>query len=189
MRLAWLVTSLGDLFAASVVAGVIIVWSWINLNRLIALTFAICVGATFGLVTAIKLWTGRHLPEPELVALWLPSAGAPSGHSAMAAVVYGCAAAIFVKRGQGPLAATGLLGCLMAIALVCITRVTLDTHTAADVVAGLAVAGGFIALFARVLDVQAQDHIPRIDTLMISMLIVALFAVISRVRISSAGIL
>lgn len=189
MKLAGAVTSLGDLFGALAVAGVIVVWSWLNLNRLIAMALAICVGATFGLVTAIKFWTGRHLPQPDQVALWLPSAGAPSGHSAMAGVVYGCAAAIFVKCGRGSLATLGLLGCILAISLVSITRVTLHAHTIADVVAGLAVAAGFIALFAKVLDAQVQDHAPRIDALMISMLIVAVFAMVSRVRITSAGIL
>lgn len=189
MSFAGLVTSLGDLFAASAVAGVIVVWSWLNLNRLIAMAFAICVGATFGLATAIKLWTGRHLPQPDQVSLWLPSAGAPSGHSAMAGVVYGCAAAIFVKQGRGPLAVLGLVGCMAAIAMVSVTRVTLHAHSGADVVAGLAVAGGFIALFAKVLDAQAPGPSPRIDALMICMLIMASFTVISKVRITSAGIL
>jgi undecaprenyl-diphosphatase len=188
MTAAWLVTDLGDLFVASAAGLAIVVWAWINLGRMTALAFWTCHAATFGLVTLIKLWTGRNLPQPDQVPLWAPSAGAPSGHAAMAAIVYGCAAAIFLKAGRGPLAAVGAALSILAIVLVAVTRVTLHTHSAADVAAGLAVAGGFVALFAKVLAVQVQDQAPQMGGLAASLLIVTALALASRLRISSMGV-
>ena len=75
---AWIITDLGDLFVASAAGLVLVIWAWFNLGRMVALAFWTCHAATFGLVTLIKLWTGRHLPEPDQVAPWAPSAGAPS---------------------------------------------------------------------------------------------------------------
>jgi membrane-associated phospholipid phosphatase len=189
MTLAGFVTELGDLFSASSVALVVVVWSWLNLNRLVALSFAVCFAATFGLATIIKLWTGKNLPQPYEIPLWLPSAGAPSGHSALAGMVYGCAAAIFLKTGRGAVRIVGATACLAAIAIVSVTRVTLHTHTIPDVVAGLAVAGVFVGFFVQVLDVQAADRSPRLDSLLAAMVVVATMTVISNVRISSSGIL
>lgn len=185
---AWIITDLGDLFVASAAGLVLVVWAWFNLGRMVSLAFWTCHAATFGLVTLIKLWTGRHLPQPDQVALWEPSAGAPSGHAAMAAIVYGCCAAVFLKAGRGPIAVLGALLCLAAIAAVCVTRVTLHTHSAADVAAGLAIAGGFAALFLKVLSVQIQDQAPQLGGLLLALVGVVALALVSRVRISSLGV-
>lgn len=185
---AWIITDLGDLFVASAAGLVLVVWTWFNLGRMVSLAFWTCHAATFGLVTLIKLWTGRNLPQPDQVALWQPSAGAPSGHTAMATIVYGCAAAIFLKAGRGPLAALGAALSFAAIAAVAVTRVTLHTHSAADVAAGLAIAGGFAALFVRVLSVQVQDQAPPMGGLLAALVVVAGLALVSRVRISSLGV-
>ncbi len=186
MRIEWWFTHLGDLFVASAVAATIAVWAWLNLSRLVALAFCVCFGATLGVVTLIKLWTSRHLPEPDrVVAWWAPSAGAPSGHAALAAVVYGCAAAIFLKATRGPLAVLGALGSLAAVTLVSVTRVTLRTHSAADVLAGLAVAAGFVWLFVLVLRAQVEDRERQPAVLGICMLVVAVFAMLSHIRLSS----
>ena len=185
MSPAWLVTDLGDLFAASSVALAVAVWIGLNLSRLSALAWLVCYGATFGVVVLVKLWTARHFPQPDMTPLWAPSAGAPSGHAALATMVYGGAAALFLKTGRGlgaKLAAGVSLGIL---ALICVTRVTLHTHTIADVVAGAAVASAFLALFARVLDVQASGRALKASPLLVSMLIIAAAAVASGVRISS----
>lgn len=185
MTLQGVATNLGDLFVASAVAGAIVVWSWLNLNRAIAAAFAVCCASTFGVVTLIKLWTSQNLPEPHDVALWALSAGAPSGHAAVACVVYGCAAALFLKTGRGALSGLGALSCGVAIALVCITRVTLQKHSAGDVVAGVMVAGVFVWLFTRVLAAQETRRAAPVMALGVSMAVMAGVALASHLRFSS----
>ena len=185
MRVEWWFTHLGDLFVAAAVGCAIVVWIWLNLNRLVGMAFGVCFSGTFALVTLIKLWTSRNLPQPDHVPLWALSAGAPSGHAALAGMVYGGAAAIFLKATRGPLAVLGGLASVAAVTLVAITRVTLRTHSAADVAAGLAVAGIFIAIFAAVLKAQVKDRDATPLALGISMAVVAAIAMLSHIRLSS----
>ena len=189
MSLEWFVTDLGDLFCAGAVAMVIVIWAMINLSALTGLAYGVCFAATFGLVTAIKLWTHTHFAEPDQVPLWAPSAGAPSGHAAMVGIVYGASALIFWKVGRGVAGGIGLLLSLITIATVCVTRVTIGAHSAFDVFSGLAVALGFLALFRRILDIQMHGRTVDTNPLLVGMIAVAAIALLAGYRISSGDVI
>lgn len=185
MSPARLITDLGDLFPASAVAAVVFGWCWSKLDRLTAMAFAVCFMGTVLVDTVLKLGAGQLFPYPDGLSLFQLSSGAPSGHAALATMVYGGAIVLFAGTCRGASAVAGVLLSALALAAVLVTRVTLHTHTVADVAAGVVVAGLFVLLFDRVR--ARRDH-PRGDSgpaLLAGMVLVGAFALISGVRISS----
>jgi membrane-associated phospholipid phosphatase len=183
-------TSLGDLFPGGCVAAGVTLWCWSKLNRLLALVFAFCFGGAVASAFALKLVAIAYAPPLEDADRFMLSQGAPSGHAACATVVYGCAAVIFAKVWRGAAALTGLAWCLGVIAVVCVTRLTLRDHTVADVAAGVAVGLAFAALFERAAQAQIKPApAPRASGLLIVMIVIALLALASGVRISSTKFL
>lgn len=186
MSPARLITDLGDLFPATAVAAVIFAWCWTKLDRLTAMAFAVCFAGTVVVDTVLKLFAGQMFPYPDDASMFQFSSGAPSGHAALATLVYGVAIVLFAWTCRGLAAALGGLVAALALAVVLVTRVTLRTHTIADVVAGVAVAGLFVVLFDRVR--ARRDH-PRGDgapLLLAGMVFAGAFALLSGVRISSS---
>jgi membrane-associated phospholipid phosphatase len=183
------VTGLGDLFPAGCVAAAITAWCWVNLNRLLALVSAICFLGAVGVTAALKLVAAAYAPNLADAGFFVFSQGAPSGHAVCATAAYGCASILFLRAWNGATALTGFAYCMAVITAVCITRVTLHTHTAADVIAGMAVALCFALLFDRAL--QAQLRPPRASAagLLATMIGTALLALASGIRISSAQFL
>jgi len=86
------------------------------------------------------------------------SQGAPSGHAAFATIVYGSLAAVLVVLDGRPVARLAAVLCAAVIAIVAVTRVTLIMHTAGDVIAGFAVGGIGVFVFARALKEQLQGR-------------------------------
>ncbi len=102
-----------------------------------ALAWFLAVPATLGVVLVAKMST---MACQDL----LPPIGllSPSGHTASAAIVYGGVLALVLR---GPLAAA--LSAAAAGAAVGFTRLALDVHTTADVIAGAAIGiAGAVAL-------------------------------------------
>lgn len=188
MSLSATVTSLGDLFVAGLVAAAVTVWIWKSVDGLTAVAFAFSFGGGLGISTALKLFTRDHFYEPYVSGPFELSSGAPSGHAALAGLLFGSLLAVFVLVGRGAARLAGAALCLAAIATVAVTRVTLHTHTIADVLAGLGVAimGG--ALFASVLFGRRSQ--PRETWSLLAIVIaVSLLALASGVRISSTQLL
>jgi membrane-associated phospholipid phosphatase len=74
----------------------------------------------------------------------------PSGHAAFAATFYGCLAALFAA-GRPVAARLALYGAAIAlILLIAMSRVALDAHTVPEVVVGLSIGAGSVALFHAV---------------------------------------
>ena len=80
---------------------------------------------------------------------------APSGHMALATVVYGSAALFFRNAGRTVNAVLGQAACVAVILIVGVTRVTLGCHSVADVLGGLAVGG---AACRRAVPVPTRSH-------------------------------
>jgi len=185
MSPARLVTDLGDLFPATAVAAVVFAWCWAKLDRLTAMAFAVCFAGTVVVDTVLKVGAGQMFPYPDGIGLFQLSSGAPSGHAALATMVYGAAFVLFAFTCRGVSAVVGALVAMLALAAVLVTRVTLRAHTIADVAAGVGVAACFVILFDRVR--ARRDH-PRGDgalSLLLGMVFVGAFALLSGVRISS----
>lgn len=185
MSLARLITDLGDLFPASAVAAVVFGWCWAKLDRLTAMAFAVCFAGTVVVDTVLKLGAGQMFPYPDGIGLFQLSSGAPSGHAALATMVYGAALVLFLASCRGALAVVGAGVSLLALAAVLVTRVTLRTHTIADVAAGVIVAAGFVALFHVVRSRRALARTDGAASLLIGMVLAGGFALLSGVRISS----
>lgn len=190
MGLQYAATSLGALFPAGAVAASIVGWSWLRLNRLLAVVFGLCFVGAVGAAVALKLAAAAYAPPLEAAGLFHLSQGAPSGHAVDVAVVYGGAAVLFARLGRGAARIAGLAWCAAVIAVVCVTRLTLHAHTAADVAAGLTVGFAFCALFARAAQVQARPGaVQPTGVLLAAMIAVALLALASGIRISSTQFL
>ena len=77
----------------------------------------------------------------------------------------------------------------MVIAAVCVTRVTLHTHSIADAAAGVALGLAFVALFDRAVRTQARRAEASPVGLMAVIVVIATLAVASGLRISSTHFL
>lgn len=105
----------------------------------LAVALALAVSGTGAVMLALKLVLGACSNGGGLIH-------SPSGHSAMAMVVYGGGAVLASLRSprRWPMLAAALVWVL----LIGVSRVALAAHTPAEVVAGLAVGAAFTALFA-----------------------------------------
>jgi len=158
MELQEHLTDFGNALVASAAALVMLTWLWSRLGWVSALAFLICLLGVIGSVVGLKLIAYDLLPPVNQTSILALSEGAPSGHTAFATIVYGSLAAILAVvdgRRRAWVAATVCVGVILAVA---VTRVTLDRHTAGDVVAGLLVAGIGVGVFARALALQVKDR-------------------------------
>lgn len=142
-------TDLGDFLCASAVVGIALIWCALRIHRRVALRIGLAWSLVTFAVSGLKLVSQRLGAPLETADLLVLSEGAPSGHAAMAVLAYGTVALVMFGAGRPPWPVLGAVVCSAVIALVAVTRVTLQTHSAADVIAGLAIgAGSLIPLFA-----------------------------------------
>jgi undecaprenyl-diphosphatase len=179
-------TALGDPLAASAVAMVVFAWCWRYRGRIMALVFAMGFGAVVIATALLKMLSFEAFLNPGVTDPWRLSDGAPSGHAALATVVYGSASLLFATGGQGLTSVCGALLSLAALAAVLVTRVTLHAHTIADVVAGLALSGLFVLLFDQVRRRRAHGPGGGAVYLLAGMAGAATIALLSRVPLHSA---
>lgn len=190
MGLQLIATGLGDLFPATCVAVAVTGWCWRRLGRLIAAVYATCYVGAVGATFILKLVSNALAPPQASASLFTLSDGAPSGHATCAAMAYGGATLLFLRVFKGLGAGLGALYGLAVIAVVGVTRLSLHTHTLADVAAGLLVGSCFAALFDKALRVQQPEAAPTAAfELMAVMIVVAAAALATGVRISSTQFL
>ena len=98
-----------------------------------------------GLNHLLKHWIQRPRPGQEPLAI--TDFAFPSGHAAQATLLYGALAALVVLhvRARG-LRAAAVLAAAAMVALVATSRLVLRAHWFSDVVAGVLVGGGWLAL-------------------------------------------
>jgi undecaprenyl-diphosphatase len=150
MQLDHLASDLGDQLCVSAMAVVVAVWCWSQLDRLSAVAFMLAYLIDLTVTTGLKFLSGAIGLPPYAAEPFQLSEGAPSGHVALATVVYGCAAFLFIRCRKSWEALVGHILCLLVIAAIAFTRVTLGTHTIADVIAGFVV-GGLIMILPIIL--------------------------------------
>ncbi len=190
MGLQLIATGLGDLFPASCVAAAVTGWCWARLGRLTAAVYATCFAGAVGAAFILKLVSNAIAPPEDTASLLTLSDGAPSGHAACAAMAYGGAMLLFLRIFKGLGRGLGMLYGLSVIAVVSVTRLSLHTHTLADVAAGLVVGFCFAALFDKALRVQRPTTaaVGAFELLGV-MVVVAGLALATGVRISSTQFL
>ena len=145
VRLAHLATDMGDILCVTAVAIVVGFWCWRQLDRLSAAAFALAYLTALTLTTGLKiisaqLWAGPHDSTPMQL-----SSGAPSGHVVLSIVVYGSAAYFCGRASRAWYAWLGQIVCVLVLVGVAVTRVTLHTHTVADVLSGAGIGLALIA--------------------------------------------
>jgi membrane-associated phospholipid phosphatase len=189
MRLDRIATDLGDLFCVTALAGVVGFWCWRQLDRLTAAAFGATYAFALCATTGMKMISARIGLPPSEAAPFQLSSGAPSGHVALSVVVYGSAAYLCGKAARGWEARLVQAACLLVIGAVAVTRVTLHTHTIADVLAG-ALVGGLLTTLPVVLVWSRPGPGPERTAnaarwLMAGMAAAALFMLASGVRMPS----
>ena len=167
----------------------IAVWLWAAIGRSLALTFAACVAGLVLASAALKMIAGVFAPPYSPDHLLRLSPGAPSGHVALAGIVYGAPALVFLRRGQGAGRWIGAGVCAGAIAIVSLTRVTLHHHTVGDVTAGAALAAVAIAVFDRRLSAGEARPVLRTAPLLALIVFVAAVMLLSGARLPSTRFL
>jgi len=153
-----LLTDFGNTLVASAAALIILAWLWGRLGWVSGLAFLVCFVGVIGAVAGLKFMAYDLRPPVGETSILGLSQGAPSGHTAVAAIVYGCLAAILVIADRRPPAWIAGLLCVVVVVAVAITRVTLIRHTIGDVIAGLLVASVGVGVFARALAVQLRGR-------------------------------
>jgi undecaprenyl-diphosphatase len=180
-----LATDLGDFLCAAGVAVTVAIWAWLYFDRLAASAFLFAYLLTVAAVTGLKLVSTDLLPPLDVSAPMSLSQGAPSGHMALATVVYGGAALFCGKARRDPIGLLGLILCTGAIALVGYTRVVLGHHTVADVLAGFTLGALALVFPAMVVKSRSARVGMRLGRLLGTMVIVGAFMLASGVRMPS----
>jgi membrane-associated phospholipid phosphatase len=180
-----LATDLGDFLCAAAVAVAVVIWAWIYFDRLAAGAMLFAYLLTVAAVTGLKLVSADVLPPLADAAPMSLSQGAPSGHMALATVVYGAAALFCGKAMRDRFGLLGLILCTGAIAVVGYTRVVLGHHTIADVAAGFVLGALALSLPAIVVNARPAKADVRLGRLLISMIIVGAVALASGARMPS----
>lgn len=179
------VSDFGNFFVGGVTAGVVFAWMWSQLGRTLAVVFAVCFACGSAAVLGLKLVADAVAPPLHQASMLQFSTGAPSGHAAVATIVYGSIAATILSVDRRPAALLGVLACILMIGVVCVTRVTLNKHTIADVLAGFLLAGLDVAAFALALKRRPVGRpIPTTGLLLMATAAAAL-ALASGVRLNS----
>lgn len=123
------------------------VWFWVGDRRKIA-TVVSYAFVVLSLVLVLK--TAFDVPRPpasvQLVTVERDPHAFPSGHAAAAAIVYGSLAAVYDRLDR-----RGITAVATAVALVALSRVVLGVHYLGDVIAGVVLGVGALAVLWRVL--------------------------------------
>jgi membrane-associated phospholipid phosphatase len=182
------ITNLGNLAVVAPVA--VLVWVWLLWHRGLgaAIRYQWPVATAFFVTVILKLVSREAGGSLVGTPLEL-SHGAPSGHMAMSTVVYGGVAMMLLRRGPEPISLLTILLVAATLVGVAVTRVLLNTHTPADVAAGLLI-GAVCAVWAgRVAEVPARETVRDITQLVLLVVVVVLIMQFSGLRFDSAEVL
>lgn len=180
-----LATDLGDFMCAAAVAITVAVWAWLYYDRLAVGAFLFAYLLVVAAVTGLKLVSADFLPPLSLATPMSLSQGAPSGHMALATVVYGTGALFCGKAVRDRFGLLGLIVCLGAIGAVGYTRVVLGHHTIADVLAGFTLGALALAFPALVVKSRSPKIEARVGRLLATMILVGAIVLASGVRMPS----
>jgi membrane-associated phospholipid phosphatase len=142
-RLLWRITSLGDIRFALPIAAILVIWLCTRRRWQTAIWYTVAVLGCGAAILFLKL--AVFSGDLQLAALGLQN---PSGHSAVAAVVYGSFAWLLWRempdwRGR----ALWLLACA-GVAAIGASLYVVRAHTLADVFVGLTLGSGCALAFA-----------------------------------------
>ena len=183
-----LLTDLGDFAVAAPAAALMAVWLWTEVDRSLSLVFAGCFAGLVAVVSALKIVAGAAAPS-YVGQVWGVSTGAPSGHVALASLVYGGGALVLLRFARGASRIAGVSLGVAAVLTVAVTRVTQRHHTLGDVAAGLIVGAAFTWLFARTLTAAPHPQAPRTAWLLTALVAAPALVLASGLRMPSTAFL
>jgi membrane-associated phospholipid phosphatase len=140
------VTQLGSTTVVVVVGAIVGLGTSFRTRRMAPAVFILIVLAgNSAIVNLIKVLVGRSRPTVSILA-GFTGQSFPSGHSAAAAACWGAVALLVARRwSRSGRAAAYATAAAVAVAVAC-SRVFLGVHWLSDVIAGLAVGWGWLAL-------------------------------------------
>jgi len=178
-------TNFGNISVAGPIAMLVVLWLWWGGARRLAVAVGsstFCALALAAVLKRISLATGGELAGTPFYL----TKGAPSGHATTSMIIYGATAVLFAVGTRGLLRVVTVTASALVIIAVSITRVTLQTHSPADVVSGLLLGGLFavpVALVAR----REQTAWPPMTPLFLSVVLAIWVMQWSGIRFISDG--
>lgn len=137
------VTHLGDGVTITIISVMIGIWLLVHADRWAAVSLLLSVGVGAGLMHGLKWIFARSRPGEQLTGAIGHSF--PSGHTFMAATLYGFLIYLVWRRVESDAVRIGAtIGISMIIVMVGLSRVLLRVHWASDVAGGLAVGFGWL---------------------------------------------
>jgi membrane-associated phospholipid phosphatase len=149
------ITDFGDSALLLPVSLVLCAYLWLGGWTRQALALAVSLAACIGLTVVLKI--GFHACGYEVSRLAIQS---PSGHTAFSTTVYGCGALLLATGRSRANRIAIAFAAVALIAAISASRILLHAHSAAEVVAGLAVGLGCVAFF-RLRIAAAPEIAPR----------------------------
>jgi undecaprenyl-diphosphatase len=141
------ITRLGHPLTLTIVILLAVAWLLYRHHWLEAWLVALASSGISPITTLLKLW--YHRPRPHMIPWLLESSGHsfPSGHATGAMVCYGVLAFVAIRFRRHLVYWPGVVASIVClVASIALSRVYLGVHFATDVVGGVLVGGGWLAL-------------------------------------------
>ncbi|MEQ8693960.1 MAG: VTT domain-containing protein [Gammaproteobacteria bacterium] len=142
------VTRLGDTVVSGSVSLAVLGWLMLRRQWRLAVGFCIALGLAAGSVMALK--AVLHVSRPIVFSSGADAFSFPSGHAAMAAVLYGILAWLVSSRLPSRWRALPLVVGGSLVGLIAASRIYLAAHWPSDVGAGVLIGFGLAAVFGLV---------------------------------------
>lgn len=149
---ASVVTTAGTSWFRFLVLTPVLVWAWRTGRRRLALLLVVAGGLIGVVTTVLKLVVGRarpDFPDPIYVS---DSLSHPSGHASGIATLVGLLLVAFLRLQQPRTRWLSVVGGLLLVTAVGLTRIALGAHYPSDVVAGYALGAGWVLMLTAVFD-------------------------------------
>jgi len=145
-RIAWLdniflvITMLGKSYVVIIITILLIFYFWKKRDWEYIIPLILSVAGSSATALILKLFIAR--PRPVGVAVYIEDLSSfPSGHATVAVALYGFLAYFIYKKWFGVRRWLGLIGMLIIIILIGLSRIYLGVHYFSDVVGGYLVGG------------------------------------------------
>ncbi|MGE4351839.1 MAG: phosphatase PAP2 family protein [Bdellovibrionales bacterium] len=127
-------TTLGDSGFLAALTFFCALYLYLTDNKRAAFLLCAALLSCMGIMGLLKIYflnCHQHYPTWNLKS--------PSGHAAMSAAIYGTLAALLAKKLASPLREAAILGAILLILTIAVSRILLGHHSQAEVLVGLAV--------------------------------------------------
>ena len=169
------ITFLANWESALLLTLLVAVWLWFNQQKLPAILFGVALVAEEGSAYVIKHIVGRARPNQMLWLIREDPLSFPSGHTLRATVLFGLVAYFLVRSFRSHIAKLlTVLSCIIAVALVAISRLYLDVHFLSDVLGSILFGGFLLSLLITACELWLRFYSTKAPTIRKDRILIAL---------------